>query len=73
SLFERTAQQLSRENSALELLDDIALFHQTFRERPLPQTRQEFEIRATLFQLLQDMEEFIQLKVNFYQEYKEEM
>ncbi|CQR25990.1 membrane protein [Streptococcus varani] len=73
SLFERTAQQLSRENPALELLDDIALFHQTFRERPLPQTRQEFETRATLFQLLQDMEEFIQLKVDFYQEYKEEM
>lgn len=73
SLFERTAQQLSRENPALELLEDIALFHQTFRQRPLPQTRQEFETRATLFQLLQDMEEFIQLKVDFYQNYIEEM
>ena len=54
-------------------MDDIDLFHQTFRERPLPQSRQEFETRATLFQLLQDMEEFIQLKVDFYQNYKEEM
>lgn len=71
SLFERCAQQLSRENPALELMDDIALFHQTFRERPLPQSRQEFETRATLFQLLQDMEEFIQLKVDFYKEYAE--
>ncbi|NQS24523.1 aromatic acid exporter family protein, partial [Streptococcus suis] len=56
SLFERAAQQLSRENSAKELLLDIELFHATFRERPLPQTREEFETRATLFQLLHDMD-----------------
>lgn len=71
SLFERTAQQLSRENSGKELLEDIELFHQTFRDRPLPQTRQEFETRATLFQLLHDMETFIQLKVDFYHDYPE--
>ena len=71
SLFERTAQQLSEENSAKELLLDIELFHATFRERPLPQTREEFETRATLFQLLHDMEHFIQLKVDFYQAYSE--
>lgn len=69
SLFERAAQQLSRDNSGQELLEDIALFHQMFRERPLPQTREEFEIRAHLFQLLNDMERFIQLKVDFYQTY----
>lgn len=72
SLFERTAQQLSRENSAKELLMDIELFHAMFRERPLPQTREEFETRATLFQLLRDMEYFIQLKVDFYQAYSDE-
>ncbi|MFM0588116.1 aromatic acid exporter family protein [Streptococcus suis] len=72
SLFERTAQQLSRENSAKELLLDIELFHATFRERPLPQTREEFETRATLFQLLHDMEAFIRLKVDFYEVYKDQ-
>ncbi|HEL1930275.1 TPA: aromatic acid exporter family protein [Streptococcus suis] len=72
SLFERAAQQLSRENSAKELLLDIELFHTTFRERPLPQTREEFETRATLFQLLHDMEAFIRLKVDFYEVYKDE-
>lgn len=71
SLFERAAQQLSRENSAKELLLDIELFHATFRERPLPQTREEFETRATLFQLLHDMEAFIRLKVDFYEVYKD--
>lgn len=69
SLFERTALQLSRQNPGHELLDDIELFHQTFRERPLPQTREEFEARATLFQLLHDIEAFIQLKVDFYEQY----
>lgn len=72
SLFERAAQQLSRENSAKELLLDIELFHATFRERPLPKTREEFETRATLFQLLHDMEAFIRLKVEFYEAYKDE-
>ncbi|AUA19859.1 aromatic acid exporter family protein [Streptococcus suis] len=72
SLFERAAQQLSRENSAKELLMDIELFHATFRERPLPQTREEFETRATLFQLLHDMEAFIRLKVDFYEVYKDQ-
>ncbi|UUM56879.1 aromatic acid exporter family protein [Streptococcus suis] len=72
SLFERTAQQLSRENSAQDLLLDIELFHAMFRERPLPQTREEFETRATLFQLLHDMEHFIQLKVDFYEVYKDQ-
>lgn len=72
SLFERAAQQLSRENSAKELLLDIELFHATFRERPLPQTREEFETRATLFQLLHDMEAFIRLKVDFYEVYKDQ-
>ncbi|HFI0150288.1 TPA: aromatic acid exporter family protein [Streptococcus suis] len=72
SLFERAAQQLSRENPAKELLLDIELFHATFRERPLPQTREEFETRATLFQLLHDMETFIRLKVDFYEDYKDE-
>ncbi|MBF0843818.1 aromatic acid exporter family protein, partial [Streptococcus danieliae] len=32
SLFERTALQLSRQNPGHELLNDIELFHQTFRE-----------------------------------------
>ncbi|HEL0795386.1 TPA: aromatic acid exporter family protein, partial [Streptococcus equi subsp. zooepidemicus] len=32
----------------------------------------EFERRAILFQLLQDLERFILLKVEFYRDYKEE-
>lgn len=70
-LFAQAAQQLSQENPGQELLAGIAHFRQTFRERSLPQTRQEFETRAILYQLLNDMERFIQLKVDFYQTYQD--
>ena len=68
-LFCQTAAQLSEDNSAETLLDDIAQFHETFRQRDLPRTRQEFERRAILYQLLKDMERFIQFKVDFYRTY----
>ena len=68
-LFKKTAQQLSQENPAQELLNDISQYLAIFRERPLPKTREEFETRATLLQLLRDLETFIQVKVDFYQQF----
>ena len=68
-LFHETAAQLSQQNPALNLIDDINQMLETFRQRELPKTREEFETRAILFQLLQDLERFIQLKVSFYQDY----
>lgn len=70
-LFSQTAQQLSQENPAHDLLDEIEDYLKIFRERPLPKTRAEFETRSTLLQLLRDLETFIQIKVDFYREYKE--
>lgn len=70
-LFERTGQQLSQENPADHLLEDIETMLATYRRRPLPQTREEFEYRALLFELLGDLERFIKLKVSFYQNYHE--
>ena len=71
-LFKKTARQLSQENPAQDLLDDISQYLAIFRERPLPKTREEFETRATLLQLLRDLETFIQVKVDFYQQFHEE-
>ncbi|MBP2623629.1 aromatic acid exporter family protein [Streptococcus oricebi] len=69
-LFAKTALQLSQTNPAHDLLAAIGHFHRTFDQRPLPQTRAEFESRAQLFQLLRDMERFIQIKVDFYEQYQ---
>ena len=72
-LFAKTASQLSQENPAQFLLDEINCYLAVFRERPLPRSRQEFETRATLLQLLRDLETFISIKVEFYQNYQKEL
>ena len=68
-LFSKIAVQLSQTNPAHDLLDDIERYLQVFRHRSLPKTREEFETRATLLQLLREAETFIQFKVDFYQKY----
>ena len=71
-LFLKTAKQLSQANPGHDLLDEIEEYLAVFRKRPLPKTRQEFETRATLLQLLRDLETFIRIKVEFYENYKED-
>ena len=68
-LFSKIAAQLSQTNPAHDLLDDIERYLKVFRNRSLPKTREEFETRATLLQLLREAETFIQIKVDFYQKY----
>ena len=68
-MFKQTAQQLAEQNTASQLIDDIENLLKQFRERPLPQTRREFEKRAQLYQLLRDLKRFVQLKVDFFQTY----
>ena len=68
-LFSKIAGQLSQTNPASSLLDDIERFLEVFRNRSLPKTREEFETRATLLQLLREAKIFIQVRVDFYQKY----
>lgn len=68
-LFSQTADQLSEENSGQELMQAIDAYLTRFRQRDLPQTRAAFESRALLFQLLNDLRTFTQLKVAFCQTY----
>ena len=67
--FSKIAGQLSQTNPASSLLDDIERFLEVFRNRSLPKTREEFETRATLLQLLREAKTFIQVKVDFYKKY----
>ncbi len=71
-LFKKTAKQLSQENPAQR---PPQRYHSVFSDLPrtaLPKTREEFETRATLLQLLRDLETFIQVKVDFYQQFHQE-
>ena len=61
-LFSKIAGQLSQTNPASDLLDEIERYLEVFRNRSLPKTREEFETRATLLQLLR---EDFQITFNF--------
>lgn len=67
-IFAHTAGELSQENPAHDLLLEIEETRASFRQRPLPTSREEFETRAVLFQLLNDLERFIQMKVTFHED-----
>lgn len=68
AMFYLTAEQLHESNTGEYLLQDIELLYEHFRNSELPRTREEFENRAILFQLLNDFARFIQLKNDFYQQ-----
>lgn len=50
-----------------QLLDNVRELKATFREMELPKTRQEFETRAALLVLMNEIERFISLETLFYE------
>jgi len=73
SIFGRTAEQLDESNTGIELLNDISTLYRGFRDSALPKSREEFESRAILYNILIDFERFLELKRDFYLEYGEEV
>lgn len=71
-LFYLTAQQLHESNPGTFLMQDIQELLNYFRTSPLPQSREEFENRAVLFQLLNEFTRFIETKQLFYEKYAPE-
>ena len=66
--LKQIADEYDARNDVRKLLADFAAMWQEMKETPLPVTREEFEDRARLFALMQDIEEFLQIKAEFYQE-----
>ncbi|MCJ0587448.1 aromatic acid exporter family protein, partial [Enterococcus cecorum] len=54
-----TAENFAEENDGKLILWQIEAVYQNYRQKPLPQTREEFENRALLFQFLQSFRSFI--------------
>ena len=50
-----------------KLFEDLNTLRNEFKNQPLPQTREEFENRAMLYQFLNDMEHFLEIKRDFKQ------
>lgn len=62
-----TAENFAEENDGKLILWQIEDVYQNYRQKPLPQTREEFENRALLFQFLQSFRSFVEIKAIFYQ------
>ncbi|WP_042347446.1 aromatic acid exporter family protein [Bacillus massiliigorillae] len=71
NFIENMALCLAEDNPGNELLEDLRNLKATFVEMELPKTREEFETRAALLILINEIERFIQLKMSFYEEVTE--
>ncbi|MEG0085126.1 MAG: hypothetical protein RR817_01510, partial [Niameybacter sp.] len=58
--------------SAKMLLEQLAKLREVFRASSLPKTREEFENRAMLYQYLNDIEHFLEIKQSFRESLTEE-
>lgn len=70
-LFDDISKQLHEKNPVLSHLDHISSLYGHYRRSDLPKTREEFESRAILFQILRNMEKFIEIKREFFMIYRD--
>lgn len=64
-LFLSISQSFHEYNNAAGLLEELEQVKVRMRRQPLPATREEFEARAVLFQILLDLEQFLMMKRKF--------
>ncbi len=60
--FERLSKAVHPGNTAITFLEELKELKREFHAEDLPETREEFETRAHLFQLLHEIEEYLIIK-----------
>ncbi len=65
ALLTFSAVTFAEENDGLEIRKRIEETLSYYRDAPLPKTREEFENRARLYQLLNEFERFIEIKIDY--------
>lgn len=65
TFFEQLSEAVHPGNTAIIYLEELRNLRQKFSEQKLPETQEEFETRASLYQLLHEMEEYLKLKHKF--------
>ena len=68
NFIENVGLRLAEDYPATDLLNSLRGLKQTFANMKLPQTREEFETRAALLVFTNEVERFLELKTNFYEE-----
>lgn len=66
TFFTNMANEFDKDNDGKELMDRFAEMDRYMKSQVLPTTRQEFEDRARLFNLMRKIEEFINIKIEFH-------
>lgn len=66
--MEHIAASFHELNNVVGLLAELEELNQHYKKEALPVTREEFEYRAILYQILKDLEYFLLLKRNFVRE-----
>ena len=70
-LLEFISQKVSEQDTTHESFKKLEECWELIRKTELPKTREEFEIRANLFYLMHEIENYLQIKRRFYNEMKE--
>ncbi|MBP1917712.1 aromatic acid exporter family protein [Youngiibacter multivorans] len=65
ALTDLVADQFHESNTARELLEDLHGYKEIFRNMELPKSRDEFEVRAALFQYINELEQLLDVKREF--------
>ncbi|MFH5881875.1 aromatic acid exporter family protein [Liberiplasma polymorphum] len=67
--FESLSQDIGEIDKANPQLNALRELLEFFRAKPLPKSREEFEIRAVLFQITSELESFLKEKIAFHKRY----
>ena len=72
SFTEKVAESMKGKVTAQVLLEELKEMRACFKDSKLPVTREEFENRAMLYQFLNDLEHFLEIKRDFRESLTEE-
>lgn len=70
--MDHVALSVRGEKSCYGLMQELGVLRQHFKNSQLPMTREEFENRAMLYQFLNDLEHFLEIKKDFREAMTEE-
>lgn len=65
TFFEQLSEAVHPGNTAIIFLDELRELKKKFKAEDLPETQEEFETRASLYQLLHEIEAYLKLKYTF--------
>ncbi|MEB1806497.1 MAG: aromatic acid exporter family protein [Bacillaceae bacterium] len=68
TFLEELSQAVGPVNTASYFLDELSKMRQEFQQMELPQTRQEFEIRSSLYYVMHELEKYLLIKESLRKE-----